>query len=106
VANLIGNAIKYGRPPYVLPAHEAREGLVVEVSDQGPGVSAEALPHLFDRFYKDDAARTRSDGSRLGLAIARANARLHAGDIEAASGATGGATFRLTLPRPEAARLE
>jgi two-component system sensor histidine kinase MtrB len=98
MANLIGNAIKYGRPPCVVCASQAAEGLVVEVSDSGPGIAHDALSHLFDRFYKADAARARSDGSGLGLAIARENARLHAGDIEAENRPAGGATFRLTIP--------
>jgi two-component system sensor histidine kinase MtrB len=76
----------------------ARRGLVVEVSDHGPGIADEALPHLFDRFYKADAARARSDGSGLGLAIALENARLHGGTILAGNRPGGGALFRLELP--------
>ena len=98
LANLIGNAIKYGAPPRVVSAGQTGEELVVEVTDHGPGIATSALPHLFDRFYKADAARARSDGSGLGLAIARENARLHGGDIQAANRTSAGATFRLTLP--------
>jgi len=95
VANLVGNAVKYGAPPITVTA---REGLVVEVADSGPGIAGDALPHLFERFYKADASRARSDGSGLGLAIALENARLHGGDLQAANRQEGGAVFRLTLP--------
>lgn len=54
---------------------------------------------MFDRFYKADAARTRTPGSGLGLAIALENARLHGGDLTASNDANGGARFTLRLPR-------
>ena len=98
LANLVGNALKYGQPPVHVAAWRNGADLVVEVSDHGPGIAEDALPHLFERFYKADAARARSDGSGLGLAIALENARLHGGDLQAGNGAGGGAVFRLTLP--------
>jgi two-component system sensor histidine kinase MtrB len=98
VANLVGNAVKYGRPPVLVSAWRDGGGLVLEVSDHGSGIAEPALPHLFERFYKADAARARSDGSGLGLAIALENARLHGGDIQAGNRPGGGAVFRLTLP--------
>jgi two-component system sensor histidine kinase MtrB len=94
VANLVGNALKHGGAPVRV---EVRPG-VIEVSDHGPGIPAEALPHIFDRFYKADTARSRSEGSGLGLAIAWENARLHGGTIEAANAPSGGAVFTLRLP--------
>jgi two-component system sensor histidine kinase MtrB len=98
VANLVGNAVKYGAPPVEVSATGAADRLLVDVTDRGPGLSAEALGHVFERFYKADEARARSDGSGLGLAIARENARLHGGDIEATNRADGGAMFRFTAP--------
>jgi two-component system sensor histidine kinase MtrB len=98
VANLVGNAVKYGRPPVTVAAWAEGADLLVEVTDHGPGVAADALPHLFERFYKADAARTRSDGSGLGLAIAQENARLHGGEVRAGNRPVSGAVFRLTLP--------
>jgi two-component system sensor histidine kinase MtrB len=98
VANLVGNALKYGRPPVLVAAWRDGGDLVVEVTDHGPGISKESMPHLFERFYKADSARARSDGSGLGLAIALENARLHGGDVQARNRPTGGALFRLTLP--------
>ncbi|WP_285642347.1 sensor histidine kinase [Lentzea sp. NBRC 102530] len=94
VANLVGNALKHGGVPVRVTV---RPG-VVEVADHGPGIPADALPHIFDRFYKADTARSRSEGSGLGLAIAWENARLHGGSIEAANAPGGGAVFRLRLP--------
>ena len=72
--------------------------LTVEVRDHGPGLPAAAIPHVFDRFYKADTARARSEGSGLGLAIAWENARLHGGHIEAGNHSGGGAVFTVSLP--------
>ncbi|TWP50849.1 HAMP domain-containing histidine kinase [Lentzea tibetensis] len=94
VANLVGNALRHGGPPVRVVLRPDR----LEVSDRGPGISPEVLPHVFDRFYKADTARTRSEGSGLGLAIAWENARLHGGTIEAANRPEGGALFVLRLP--------
>ncbi|ANZ43580.1 two-component sensor histidine kinase [Lentzea guizhouensis] len=94
VANLVGNALKHGGAPVRVSVRPGE----IEVADSGPGIPAEALPHIFDRFYKADTARSRSEGSGLGLAIAWENARLHGGTIEAADGPSGGAVFTLRLP--------
>ncbi|MER8099449.1 HAMP domain-containing sensor histidine kinase [Kitasatospora sp. NPDC094016] len=99
VANLAGNALRHGRPPVRLTLRGAEDDLVLTVTDQGTGIPPAELPHLFDRFYKADKARRRSEGSGLGLAIAQENARLHGGVIEAANSPTGGAVFTLVLPR-------
>ncbi|MER6671365.1 HAMP domain-containing sensor histidine kinase, partial [Amycolatopsis japonica] len=99
VANLVGNALRHGEKPVSLRLAEAGEQITVEVSDRGPGLAPEVLPHVFDRFYKADSARARSGGSGLGLAIAWENARLHGGTLSAANGADGGAVFTLRLPR-------
>lgn len=125
VANLVGNALRHGAPPVTVtlgtgPAASAPgtpagarggaiagpdpEWVTVEVADHGPGLPPEARERVFDRFYKADAARTRSaadtggQGSGLGTAIALENARLHGGTIDVAEGAEGGAVFTLWLP--------
>jgi two-component system, OmpR family, sensor histidine kinase MtrB len=103
VANLVGNALRHGAPPVTVRAriHAGRAGgseLVLEVGDYGPGLPSGAIGHVFDRFYKADSARARSEGSGLGLAIALENARLHGGRIDAANDPGGGAVFTVRLP--------
>jgi len=100
VANLVGNALRHGAPPVRVHVRADPAWVWLEVTDGGPGLPEHVLPHVFDRFYKADAARTRTPGSGLGLAIALENARLHGGDVTAGNtGAGGGARFVLRLPR-------
>ena len=63
-----------------------------------PGLPHATIAHVFDRFYKADHARARSEGSGLGLAIAWENARLHGGRIDAGNHPDGGAVFTFRLP--------
>jgi two-component system, OmpR family, sensor histidine kinase MtrB len=102
-ANLVGNALRHGEPPVTVRASvqgapAASSELVLQVRDHGPGLPAGAIGQVFDRFYKADSARARSEGSGLGLAIAQENARLHGGRIDAASDPGGGAVFTVRLP--------
>ncbi|MES9604507.1 HAMP domain-containing sensor histidine kinase [Actinomadura verrucosospora] len=105
VANLAGNALKHGRPPVSLrfgrPEREDAGGVRVVVADRGPGLPPDVAAVVFDRFVKAEAARSRSEGSGLGLSIARENALLHGGTLEAANGPEGGAVFTLWLPDAE-----
>ena len=103
LANLIGNALRHGGPPVTVQARVQSGGrgggrLAVEVRDHGHGLPSTAIPHIFDRFYKADTARARSDGSGLGLAIAWENARLHGGHIDAGNHPDGGAVFIVSVP--------
>ncbi|MFF1478286.1 ATP-binding protein [Streptomyces sp. NPDC058301] len=102
VANLVGNALRHGAAPVrvSLRTEERPDGVrvVTEVSDGGPGIAPAVLPHIFDRFFKADAARTRSAGSGLGLAITQENVRLHGGTVRAGNGPGGGAVFTVELP--------
>ncbi|MGW4031592.1 ATP-binding protein [Streptomyces sp. NPDC004838] len=98
VANLVGNAVRHGAPPVTVTLTPDADGVVLEVSDHGPGLPPEVIGHVFDRFYKADTARSRSEGSGLGMSIALENARLHGGTIEAANRPGGGALFTLRLP--------
>lgn len=99
VANLVGNALRHGARPVRVHLSVSREDVRIEVTDSGPGLPEQVLPHVFDRFYKADAARTRTPGSGLGLAIALENARLHGGDLSAGNAEGGGARFVVRLPR-------
>ena len=103
LANLVGNALRHGALPVTVTAGlqlDGRRGsrLTVDVRDHGDGLPRAAIPHLFDRFYKADTARARSEGSGLGLAIAWENARLHGGYIDAGNHGDGGAIFTVSLP--------
>ncbi|QDQ12708.1 sensor histidine kinase [Streptomyces spectabilis] len=104
LANLVGNALRHGAPPVTVRLTTGDGLATVTVTDHGPGLAPDVIAHVFDRFYKADAARTRSEGSGLGTAIALENARLHGGTIEAANRPEGpGAVFTLRLPlRPAA----
>ncbi|MFI6321539.1 ATP-binding protein [Nonomuraea sp. NPDC050556] len=94
IANLVGNALHHGKPPVAVRLRSSDGFVTIEVADHGPGLPADVLPHVFERFYKADTARARSEGSGLGLAIARENALLHGGDLTAGPGPV----FTLTLP--------
>jgi len=75
----------------------------IGVSDGGPGIPPHVQPHIFERFYRGDAARSREvayDGAGLGLALARWIAREHGGDVVLADSSESGSTFVITLPRP------
>ncbi|GGR54495.1 two-component system sensor histidine kinase MtrB [Nocardioides luteus] len=98
VANLVGNALRHGRPPVRVTLSSTADDAVVTVSDGGDGIRDDVLPHVFGRFYKADPARARTPGSGLGLAIAAENARLHGGTVTAANAPGGGAVFTLRLP--------
>lgn len=102
-ANLIGNALRHGAPPVRLTMEVREDGAgtawaVMEVSDNGPGIAEEAIPHIFERFYKASTSRARSESSGLGLAITAENVRLHGGRIRVANLPRGGALFTVELP--------
>jgi two-component system heavy metal sensor histidine kinase CusS len=100
VHNLLANAIRYTPRGSVIDLAAERYGgdVVVEVRNPGPGIAAEHLPHIFDRFYRSDKARSDSATSAgLGLAIVQSIARLHGGRVEVDSG-DGVTRFRLVLP--------
>jgi two-component system sensor histidine kinase MprB len=95
VTNLLDNAAKWS-PPRGTVAVSLHEG-VLSVADQGPGVAAEDLPHVFDRFYRSEEARSKP-GSGLGLSIVAQAAARHGGSVTATRSPAGGAEFLLRLP--------
>lgn len=99
--NLIGNGLKYTPPggSLFLSLSKTEEWAIIEVKDTGIGIPPQSLPHIFDRFYRVDKARTRHQGgSGLGLSIARWVAEAHGGKIEVSSEVGVGSTFTLWLP--------
>jgi two-component system OmpR family sensor kinase len=105
MTNLIGNALSHtpaGAGVTVRLRPEQGAG-VIEVADQGPGLTPEQAGRVFERFYRVDTARTRSTeaatgGSGLGLAIVAALVAAHRGTVEVESEPGHGATFRVRLP--------
>ncbi len=101
VSNLITNAIRYNRPGGAVTVRLALEGGrgTMTVDDTGIGIPAEDLPHIFERFYRVDKARSREvGGSGLGLAIVKWIVEAHAGTISATSTPGTGSRFLVTLP--------
>jgi heavy metal sensor kinase len=99
--NLLDNAVRYTPSGGQISLRAEDDGTQVRVSvtDTGPGISPEHLPHLFERFYRAQADRSREvGGAGLGLAIAYEIARWHGGDLEVESEPGQGTTFTLHLP--------
>ena len=102
IHNLLDNALRH-----TLPGGEVRLALLAEagqvhirIADTGEGIPANQIEHVFDRFYRGDASRSRADtnGSGLGLSIAQAFVNAHGGTIEVQSEPGEGSTFTITLP--------
>jgi heavy metal sensor kinase len=104
--NLLDNAIRYTQPGGRVEVGATIENgeVIVTVSDNGPGIPSEYLPHVFDRFYRVDPVRSRATGGAgLGLAIAREIARWHKGALEVSSEPGRGTTFTTRLPAVQSA---
>jgi two-component system, OmpR family, phosphate regulon sensor histidine kinase PhoR len=103
LANLVDNAIKYGHAEgtVTVGGKILDDGkLEIFVSDDGPGIPAESLDHVFERFYRVDKARSRDQGGTgLGLSIVKHIAQAHGGEVWAKSELGKGATFFFTLPK-------
>jgi two-component system, OmpR family, sensor kinase len=99
VLNLVQNAVNAGAMHVTLQLMTEGRNVTLEVLDDGPGIPGEAIPHLFDRFFRVDGARsTRGNGSGLGLAIVRWIIQQHGGTVEVTSKAAEGSVFVVTLP--------
>jgi two-component system sensor histidine kinase KdpD len=100
LTNLIENSLKYTPPgsEIVVSVRAAPGEIVVEVADDGPGIPRDALPRLFDTFYRAPSVTARPSGSGLGLAVAKGLVEAHGGSIRAENRSQGGARFVFTLP--------
>ncbi|MEW6052101.1 MAG: ATP-binding protein [Candidatus Zixiibacteriota bacterium] len=101
VVNLIDNAVKYSEPDrrISISASEMEGRITIEIRDEGCGVAAEHLSRLWERFYRVDRARSRSQGGTgLGLAIVKHIALAHGGNVSVDSIPGQGSTFRIHLP--------
>ena len=103
ISNLVSNAIRYG--PESAPVRirmsegETPDMLEITVIDQGPGIPQEHVPRLFERFYRVDKARSRTEGGTgLGLAIVKHIALVHGGSVRVETAAGAGAAFTLEIP--------
>jgi signal transduction histidine kinase len=101
IVNLLDNAIKYtpGNGLIQLRVHGVNGHAVLEVEDNGIGIPREALPHIFERFYRVDQMRTGdSESAGLGLSIVKSICSAHGADVEASSVPSRGSCFRIKLP--------
>jgi two-component system phosphate regulon sensor histidine kinase PhoR len=102
-ANLVDNAIKYGRAQGAVTVGGNTNGegkIEIFVRDDGPGIPAEALERVFERFYRVDKARSREQGGTgLGLSIVKHIVQVHGGEVRVESEPGKGATFFFTLPK-------
>jgi heavy metal sensor kinase len=103
IVNLMDNAIKYSPRggEIILNTRATGGGAALEVLDDGPGIPPEALPHVFERFFRADSVRTHSvNGTGLGLSIVRSICLAHGGTVEASNRPEGGCRIIVRLPRP------
>lgn len=107
LGNLLENALRHTPSGGSITVHtdHAPEAVTITITDTGEGISAEHLPHIFERFYRADPGReAQRGGSGLGLAISRALIEAQDGTLEVTSPGPGqGASFRIHLPRPRPA---
>jgi two-component system phosphate regulon sensor histidine kinase PhoR len=102
LANLVSNAVRYSDEGTAvrIECTEGGEQVRISVHDQGPGIPSKHLPRIFERFYRVDKARARTQGGTgLGLAIVKHIATIHGGGVEVTSQVGSGSCFSLLLPR-------
>jgi signal transduction histidine kinase len=97
LGNLLANAVAHGGSGVTAAVRRSDATITITITDRGPGIAPEHLPHLFERFYKADLSRTGA-GSGLGLAIARENARLLGARLHVHSEVGVGTVFHVDLP--------
>ncbi len=101
-ANLLGNAIRYAGPQahVTLEARRDRDGMLLSVADDGPGIAPDVLPHIFEKFVRAPTSGDAGEGTGLGLAIAKGIIEAHGGSIwaESPAGARRGTRVVIRLP--------
>jgi signal transduction histidine kinase len=106
LVNLLDNALKYtpkgGQVEFSAEAHVGE--VVIQVKDNGIGISSEELPRIWDRLYRSDKSRTQR-GLGLGLSLVKAVVEAHQGRVSVTSQTAGGSTFAVTLPADNSSRL-
>jgi len=103
IVNLLDNAIRFTKRGGTVWLRTTADdmGSVLEVSDTGIGIPSASIPHVFDRFFRVDEARSREDGGAgLGLSIVKSICSVHGAEIEVESRVEAGSCFRVTFPRP------
>lgn len=101
VVNLLDNAVKYTpqNGAIQLRVHAVNGHAVLEVEDNGIGIPRDALPHIFERFYRVDQTRCPDhEGAGLGLSIVKAICTAHGAEVEAESAVNKGSRFRVKFP--------
>lgn len=102
---LLDNAIKYSPQDsaVTISSKKSDAHVILQIADQGVGIEEKDMPHIFDRFYRADKSRTKSDmpGYGLGLSIAKQIVRSHHGSIEVKSKIKNGTTFIISLPKKQ-----
>ena len=98
VTNLLTNALKFVPPggSVVVSTQRLDQQVELHVCDNGPGIAAEDLDHVFERFYRGQQVRT--GGAGIGLAVVSALVRAHGGHVSVENAPGGGASFRVRLP--------
>ena len=109
VINLIDNAIKYSLPndDVSVLLNDSTYNTTITVSDNGCGISYEHIPHLFERFYRVDVARSRDlGGTGLGLSIVKHIAQAHSGEVSVKSMIGKGSSFSIHIPTKQINKKE
>ena len=102
LAHLLENAAQYAPEGSTIDVHASLtgDGLSIAIRDHGPGIAPADLPHLFERFYRGDAAKARASGTGMGLWIARGLLAVEQGRVWAENCQDGGAQFTVVVPAP------